>query len=240
MTVKRALGTAPIWLVALLGVTITALGVLVQAGTSERMAIMFAGTVSALGGAIVGAAVSLYIAAGDGRDTLRSIRELLAESLPAKVTSVESDLARLRKPWHVYHQTRFGGAIVWRYTFYPFDRDRAVGSVSAFVTEPEFDREPVYRAEAAVRGHRMFYIETAQEGNEPPTIGVLPSFAGPYQTAFAGLRVFVSWDGPPMVAKCLWSEQPLVRVTGSTVEQDDWPELEARWRNGFGHEVVLE
>ncbi|WP_203700424.1 hypothetical protein [Asanoa iriomotensis] len=40
-------------------------------GASDRVAVMFAGTGPALGGATVGDEVSLYLAAGDGREVPR-------------------------------------------------------------------------------------------------------------------------------------------------------------------------
>lgn len=239
MVAKRSLVSAPLWLVGLLGVVVTALGVIVQAGASERIVAMFAGTVSAVGGAVIGAAISLYFAAGEGRDTLRSVREILAESSKRSLTSPEADLAKLRKVWHVYHKTSLRDEIVWRYTRYPFDLDRAIGSLSAYVVEPELGREPPYHVEAGIRAERMIYIETATGGDEPPIIGVVPWFSGSYRTSYAGLRIFHAWDGFPMVSKCLWSEQELARTQGSTVEREDWPELEALWQSGFSHTIEL-
>lgn len=93
----KSLNVAPLWIVTLLGIAVTALGVYIQVTGTNSIQSMVAGTLAAIGGGIIGAVISIYFSAGEGRDTLLAIRDILAGSLRSKMRSTEQDLRPLRR-----------------------------------------------------------------------------------------------------------------------------------------------
>ena len=230
---KRSLGTTPLWLIALLGVAITALGVYIQATGTSPFSQMGAGTLAALGGGVIGAAISIYFAAGEGRDTLFAVRELLADSLRANMRSAETDLKAIRHHWHYYHLTQRDSRFLWRHTDYHFEQSNTTSSIVLMIKDVGFGREHLYRAEAAIRGNRMILIEAPDDGGEPPIIAVTPFFTEGYRKVRAGVVFLRSLDGEDMLTKCLWSATPLVDANGPDISDQDGLLLEEIWDRAF-------
>jgi hypothetical protein len=234
VTRQRSLGTTPLWIVTLLGSCVTALGVYIQATGSSSLQQMIAGTLAALGGGVIGAAVSIYFSAGEGRDALLAVRELLATSLSAQMRSEEDELTAIRKQWHYYFLTERDGRFIWRYSDYHFEHSNAPGSIELMMKDNTYGRDHVYRAEVAVRGNRMILVETPGQGREEPIIGVTPSFTEGNRRVHAGVIFLNSWDGNNLLSKCLWSDTPLAAVsTAGDVEPEDAAILEENWDRIF-------
>ncbi|GHJ45830.1 hypothetical protein Cs7R123_31720 [Catellatospora sp. TT07R-123] len=230
----RSLAMAPLWLITLLGATLTVLGVYVQSTAESPVANVVAGTLAALGGGVIGATISLYFAAGEGRDALYAVRELLAGSFAARIRSAEADLKPVRQVWHYYYLTERGGAFLWRYWTYRFDQGGVPSSLATEITDISNGKEHVYRVEVGVRGGRMIMVESPAQGNEPPIIAVTPNFTEVYQNIRAGVVLLKSWDGNDLLTKCLWSTSPLARADGLEVVVEDEPILEDVWDRVFG------
>lgn len=222
-----------------LGTVTTAFGIYVQATAKGAVGQMVAGTLAALGGGVIGAAISIYLAAGEGRDTLRAIRDVLAGSLRARMRSREEDLAPVRQSWHFYHVTQIDGAFVWRYTNYRFDHSNTSGSITTSTRDVRAGKEHVYHTEVAVRDHRMIMVEEAEGGTEPPLIAVMPYFTESFRHVRGGVFLIKSWDGNDLLTKCLWSLTPLVGVAGTEVRREDFGLLEELWEAAFGQSHLL-
>lgn len=226
-------------MIALLGILTTTFGIYVQVTANGPVGQMAAGTLSAVGGGVIGAAISIYLAAGDGRDTLRAVRDVLARSLRARMRSREEDLAAVRQPWHFYHVTQIDGVFVWRYTNYRFDKSNASGSITAFVRDVRAGKEHVYHTEVAVRESRMIMVEEAEGGSEPPLVAVMPYFTESFRHVRAGVFLIKSWDGKDLLTKCLWSLTPLVGTVGPEVKREDYGRLEDLWDASFGQSHLI-
>jgi hypothetical protein len=233
MSGRKAPAEAPLWLISLLGVCLTTFGVYIQATGSGAFVLLAAGSLSAVGGGVLGAAISIYFASGDGRDALRSVREVLAGSLRARMRSPEEDLKDIRKPWHFYHVTEVDGVFVWRYTHYRFDQSTATGSITSRTADINNGVEHIYNTEVAVRSPRMILVDEAEGGTEPPLIAIMPYFTENFRHVRAGIFFIKSWDGGDLLTKCLWSLTPLVPAVGADVAADSFTVLEKLWDQGF-------
>jgi hypothetical protein len=217
----------------LLGIAITAVGVYVQSQGASATQQMVAGTLAAVGGGVIGAAISLAVSAGEGRDTLFAVRDLLAGSLRARMRSAEADLGPIRHEWHYYHLTQRDGKYLWRYTNYHFEQSNTTGSIVLLVKDTSFGREHTYRSEVAVRGDRMILVEAPEDGSEPPIVAVVPFFTEGFRNVRAGVSFLRSWDGTDILSKCLWSPTPLVVAEGNDVRPEDAQTLEELWARNF-------
>jgi hypothetical protein len=197
---------------------------------------MIAGTLAALGGGVIGAAVSIYFSAAEGRDALLAVRELLATSLSAQMRSREDELTPIRRHWHYYFLTERDGKFIWRYYDYHLEQSNSSGSIVLTVKDTRdtsVDLDHVYRAEVAVRGNRMILVETPGKGGEQPIIGVTPSFTDEYRRVRAGIVFLSSWDGNNLLSKCLWSTTPLIGGVAPDVAPEDAATLEDIWDRTF-------
>lgn len=230
---NRSISSTPLWIIGLLGIAVTAFGVYLQIAGDSSYQQMLAGTFSAVGGGIIGAVISIFFAAGEGRDTLLAVRDLLAGSLRARMHSAEELLRPLRHEWHYYHLTQRDGIFLWRYTNYRFDHSNLASSIVLITKDAAFGREHLYRTEVAVRGDRLIMVEGPEDGNEPPIIVVVPFFTESFRKVRAGVVIMRSWDGTDMLSKCVWSPTPLVVAENGDVRPEDAAVLEAAWASSF-------
>jgi hypothetical protein len=230
---KRSLGSTPLWVLILIGAFVTAAGVYIQSSFQSTLSGMVAGTLAALGGGVVGAAISMLMSAGEGRDTLITVQGLLANSLKAQMRTAETDLRGIRHPWHYYHMTQRDGQFIWRYTNYRLDHSNAVGSIDLTITDVSFGREHVYRTEMALRGDRMILVDSSDDGSEPPIVSVTPFFTEGFRKVRAGVAFLRSWDGIDLLTKCLWSPTPLVESTSLDVPPEQGRTRDAMWEQAF-------
>jgi hypothetical protein len=230
---KRSISTTPLWIITLLGIGVTAGGIYIQGKGASATQQMVAGTLAAVGGGVIGAVISIFFSAGEGRDTLFAVRDLLAGSLRARMRSAEEDLGPIRHEWHYYHLTERDGEYLWRYTHYHFEQSNTTGSIVLLIKDTSFGREHIYRSEVAVRGDRMILVEAPEDGSEPPIVTVVPFFTEEFRKARAGISFLRTWDGTDILSKCLWSKEPLVAAEGDDVRPEDAPKLEELWARNF-------
>ncbi|MGX7676565.1 hypothetical protein [Plantactinospora sp. DSM 117369] len=237
---RRSLGSTPLWLLTALGLATTAFGVYLQTSGKEQIFQIIAGALAAFGGAIVGAATSLYVASGDGRDTLLAVREMLAHSLDVRLRSTEAALSPIRRHWHYYHLTKRGGRFRWRHTDYHFEQTGTPGSIVLNIADTDPNGDQRYRSEAAIRGDRLILVESPEEGStEGPIVAITPFFTEVFRRVRPGFALLRSWDGEDMVTRCIWSTSALVPSTGQDVSDEDGRVLDDLWERSFlaGHHI---
>lgn len=226
---------APLWLLTLVGILITVVGVLLQISGKSALDQIVAGSCTAVGGGVLGATISIYVSAMGAKDTLVEVRTIIANSMSARLVSPDAELDALRKKWHYYHQTQRDGAFIWRYTEYDFSQTTSVGSLSVDIVDSVNGREERFRVEAAVRGTMFFATDTWLDGAGPPGIAVIPGFIEGYKTVRAGLVVIRTWDNTDLLARCVVSTTPLVAVlTGNDIAAADGEKLDSLWEKEFG------
>lgn len=233
---RRSLSSTPLWIIALLGIGITALGVYIQSTGSSPARLMSAGTLLALGGGVVGAAISIHLSAADGRDLLSAVHQMLDSTLGVSMRSREADLAPSRRTWHCYWVTQKNGTFRWALAIYHFERGRTPGLATAELTGiPPHGGN--YRVEMAIRGNRMLFAEAPEAGSEPPTVGIVPYFTEGFRDVHAGVVLVPTWDGTELLSKCLWSITPL--VNSDEISHDDSLLLDSIWDRTFplGHTI---
>jgi hypothetical protein len=132
---KRSLGATPLWMVGALGAAITALGFYIQTNATNTTSQMIAGTLGALGGGVIGAAISIFFSTTEGRDTLAVIRQLLAENASAGMRSDEKSLEWIRQEWHYYYLTRRDDQYLWRHIIYRFQDSTTPNSIEVLTQD---------------------------------------------------------------------------------------------------------
>ncbi|MEU8075711.1 hypothetical protein AB0B31_09670 [Catellatospora citrea] len=238
MKAQRSLNATPLWIITILGAAVTALGVYVQTSGASPTNLMIAGTLAALGGGIVGAAVSMYLASGEGRNTLVGIGRTVDQLLGPSLRSNDAELVPVRREWHYYHLTRRDGVYLWRHTIHKFDVDIAPNVIVSTTRDHSFNVELSYRTEVALRGDRMMLVESPTSGNEPPIIAVTPYFTEWARKVVAGVILVKSFDGEDLLSKCLWSQDLLVQSESGDVSPERGRDLDVIWRNTFKHRIL--
>ena len=230
-----AMRAAPLWLLTLVGILTTVIGILLQISGKSALDQIVAGSCTAVGGGVLGATISIYVSAAGNRDALAEMRTIISSSMSARLLSPDADLEAVRRKWHYYHQTQRDGAFVWRYTEYDFSRSASVGSLSIDIADLAHGRDERFRVEAAVRGTMLFATDTWLDGTGPPEIAVMPGFTEGFKTVRAGLMLVRTWDNTDLLARCLFSTTPLVPVdTENDVAVADGAKLDALWEREFG------
>ncbi|MFJ4466231.1 hypothetical protein ACIP2X_01795 [Streptomyces sp. NPDC089424] len=232
-------GQARSWLILALGVVTTGFGVAFAAaavGDDGRISLAnqeISGVLTAVGGGIVGAVISIMVARASDRETLQHITDVLEESLTSTLRSDNARLAPARELWHHYYLTKLRGQYVWRYEKYPFDLSAHVGSLAVEIDVPtDSGRTHKYLVEAFVR-HERLTIVSHKSGEEANVFEeIYPQFDGELSEYF-GLGVVRTWDATNIVTKAVLSRLPLVPGAEGTLAQEHFPELERLWEQGF-------
>ena len=239
--------SARVWLIMLLGVVMTGFGITYAAATAPTDGHpatlpneLVSGLLTAVGGGIVGATLSLLVTGSSDRDTLRTIRQVVEGSLHSTMISDEASLVPVRRRWHHYFVTTIDDRTVWRYERYNFDLSLAVGSVVvAIAIDDETGLTHRYQVEAAVRGDRLIVLSSMIGGDEPVFTEVYPQFLD-FKSQHFGVAVMQNWDGFNMLTKTILSRSPLFDAEEGTVADEHFAMLEEKWERGFaGHNKVL-
>jgi hypothetical protein len=231
---SRAGRGAPLWLLTLVGILITVIGILLQISDKSALGQIVAGSCTAVGGGVLGATLSIYVSAMGNKDALAEMRTIISNSMSARLLSPDAELDAVRRKWHYYHQTQREGAFVWRYTEYDFSRTTSVGSLSIDIVDSMNGRDERFRVEAAVRGTMLFVTDTWLDGAGPPGIAVVPGFTEGYKTVRAGFMEVRTWDNTNILARCLISTMPLVPTgNGDDIAAVDGERLDATWEREF-------
>ncbi|QOV44081.1 hypothetical protein [Streptomyces chromofuscus] len=191
------------------------------------------GVLTAVGGGIVGAVISIMVARASDRETLQHITDVLEDSLTSTLRSDNTRLAPARQLWHHYYLTKLRGQYVWRYEKYPFDLSAHVGSLAVEIdVQTDSGRTHKYLVEAFVR-HERLTIVSHKAGEEANVFEeIYPQFDGELSEYF-GLGVVRTWDATNIVTKAILSSLPLVPGAEGTLPEQNFPELDRIWEQGF-------
>lgn len=198
------------------------------------------GLLTAVGGGIVGATISLLVTGSSDRDTLRAIQDVVQESLHSSLISDEHRLAPVRRLWHHYFVTTVEQQNVWRYECYDFTLSRGVGSVNVTIAvDDEQGLMHTYEVEAGVRGDRLIIFSTKSGGDEPVCTEVYPQFLD-FKAHHCGIVLMQNWDGFNTLTKTILSRIELFEAAEGTVPKEHYALLNERWERGFaGHNLVF-
>jgi hypothetical protein len=188
---------------------------------------------TALGGGIVGAVISIMVARASDRETLQHMTNVLEESLTSSLRSENARLASARHPWHHYFLTTLRGQHVWRYEQYPFHLSAHVGSLAVEIdVQSDSGLTHKYLVEAFVRHERLAVVSRKIGDEANVFVEVYPQFDGELSEYF-GIGVVRTWDATNIVTKVILSRHPLVSSTDGTLSQQDSADLDRTWEQGF-------
>ncbi len=230
-----------VWLILLLGLVTTALGVAygvatAPAGSASAGSVpetIVAAIVGSLGAGVVGAALSMVIARSADREGHDDLVARLARTLGARFGSEEADLQLLRADWHHYHVTAIDGRYVWRYQLLRLRRPTGTGALQGRV-EVGDGRGHVfeYRVEAGVRGSQAILLFTSPDaGTGSESTEVFPELlTNGYRPHHCGIGVFHTWDGNASVGRVVMGRGPLVPAgPDGTVADEHQARLDEVW-----------
>ncbi|GAA4020033.1 hypothetical protein OG252_43220 [Streptomyces sp. NBC_01352] len=234
-----ARGEARAWLILALGIVTTGFGVAFAAAAVDDNGHMslpnqeISGVLTALGGGIVGAVISIMVARASDRETLQHMTNVLEESLTSSLRSENARLASARHPWHHYFLTTLRGRNVWRYEQYPFHLSAHVGSLAVEIdVQSDSGLTNKYLVEAFIRHERLAVVSRKIGDAATVFVEIYPQFDGELSEYF-GIGVVRTWDATNIVTKVILSRHPLVSSTDGTLTQQDSAELDLIWEQGF-------
>ncbi|WP_371658139.1 hypothetical protein [Streptomyces sp. NBC_00280] len=233
-----AASEARAWLILALGVVTTGFGVAFAAASEEDGRISLAnqeisGVLTALGGGIVGAVISIMVARASDRETLQHMRDVLEDSLTSTLRSDNARLAAARYPWHHYFVTTLRGKNVWRYEQYPFHLSAHIGSLAVEIdVQADSGLTHRYLVEAFVRHERLTVVSRKAGDEANVFVEVYPQFDGELSEYF-GAGFVRTWDSTNIVTKVILSKLPLLPSTEATLTESDFAELDRMWEVGF-------
>lgn len=200
------------------------------------------GTLQALGGALLGSAASILLAAVLEKPAVVQVRNTLIATLGAKLLSDNGELERLRRRWHQYHLTIADGKSVWRYKIVDLSVDPSLNSVAARfqVKDPRTEgKVHTYKVEAGVRGRRALLLQSRNEGGEDEVIYVYPRMVAAYTRVASGFAFMESWDGQSLTTKTILASEPLIDIAPGTVPDEKSEFVAKAWSDGMAGSVQL-
>jgi hypothetical protein len=232
-------GHARAWLILALGIVTTGFGVAFAAAAIDdhgRVSLPsqeVSGVLTAIGGGIVGAVISIMVARASDRETLQHMTNVLEESLTSTLRSDNGRLASVRYPWHHYFLTTLRGKHVWRYEKYPFHLSAHVGSLAVEIdVRTDSGLTFKYLVEAFVRHERLIVVSRKAGDESNVFVEVYPQFSGEFSEYF-GSGFVRTWDATNIVTKVILSRLPLVHSPEGTLTEEECAELDRIWALGF-------
>src|SRR5882757_4028382 len=227
------------WLILALGVVTTGFGLAFAAAASDNGTISLpnqevSGVLTAVGGGIVGAVISIMVARAADRETLTHISNVLEGSLTNSLRSDNSRLAPARQLWYHYYPTTLRGERIWRYEQYPFHLSAHIGSLAVEI-DVQTDISPTqkYLVEACVRHERLMIVSRKVGYEANVFVEVYPQFDGEL-TEYFGVGFVRDWDATNIVTKVILSHLPLVPTTAEgTLATEHFATLDAHWESHF-------
>lgn len=238
------------WLVLLLGLVTTALGVAYGVATTPSgpattaiVNTMAAAIVGSLGAGIVGAALSMVMTRVVDRARTQDLATVLSRSLTARFISSDEELDAIRGDWHHYHLTSMDGSPVWRYARLRLDRSPEINSLQTYVdvTDARGGKHR-YNVEAGVRGTKgIILLQRARASTSSEAVEIFPGLTKAFHTIHYGIGVYEAWDGTNVVGKIVLSRQPIAPADRSgMVNETHFAELDRLWHQGFAaHHAIL-
>ncbi|MEU6848650.1 hypothetical protein ABZ901_01735 [Actinacidiphila alni] len=191
------------------------------------------GVLTAIGGGIVGAVISILVARASDRETLSHITHVLEGSLTNELRSDNARLASARQLWHHYFITTLRGQNVWRYELYPFHQSAHIRSLAVEIDVPaDGGLTHRYSIEAFVRHEALTVVSRKVNDEANVFVEVYPQFDGEF-SEYYGTGFVRTWDRKNIVTKVMISRFPLVTSAEGTVAEADFAELDRIWESGF-------
>ncbi|MGW6644727.1 hypothetical protein [Streptomyces iakyrus] len=219
----------------------TGFGVSFAAATEEDGKISLlnqeiSGVLTAVGGGMVGAVISILVTRASNQETLQRMTHVLEHSLTSSLRSDNARLTPVRHLWHHYFITTVRGKNVWRYEQYPFDLSANVGSLAVEIdVESDMGLVNKYLVEAFVRHERLTIVSHKARDESNVFVEVYPQFGGELSEYF-GIGFVRTWDSTNIVTKVVLSRLPLVPGSIGTLSDSDCAEMERIWELGFGRQ----
>jgi hypothetical protein len=228
-----------VWLILALGVVTTGFGVAfaaAAAGDDGKISLPnqeVSGVLTAIGGGIVGAVISIMVARASDREALAHITSVLDASLTSELRSDNARLAAARQLWHHYFVTTLRGHNVWRYERYPFHLSAHVRSLAVEIDVPaDGGLTHKYSVEAFVRHEALTVVSRKVADEANVFVEVYPQFDGEF-SEYYGAGFVRTWDRTNIVTKVILSRFPLVNSAEGTVDDADFAALNRIWESGF-------
>ncbi len=246
MSGERSKFTSRVWLIFALGVAMTGFGVsyaAAAAGSSGKgpnlLNIVIAGVLTAVGGGIVGAIISILIATASDRDTVETVRDILRSSLEGKFLSDEDRLRPTRRLWHHYFLTTAGGVSAWWYEVLDFRQTAATASLATtlLVDDPAGSKIE-YKFEVGARGDHLYILSTVEGTRQTAVTEVFPRFLDFSATHF-GIMLAHDWDGRSTLSRTTISLTPLIQAEPGIVPESAAAGLSESWNDGFKKHHVM-
>lgn len=235
----RATSDAREWLVLALGVVTTGFGVTFTAAASNSghptvSSQVTAGVLTAVGGGILGAVISILVARASDRETLAQVTGVLQKSLASELRSSDDRLKPVRTLWHHYYLTTLHDEHIWRYEEYPFQLSSQVGSLAVEIDVKSADSNLLYRClvEVFVRHERLTIVSRKSGDESNVFLEVYPQFDGELSEYF-GVGFVRTWDATNIVTKTILSRRRLVDETAATLSPESAEILDTMWKAGF-------
>ncbi|MER6124407.1 hypothetical protein ABT173_17475 [Streptomyces sp. NPDC001795] len=231
------------YMVLLLGTFIVGFAISFQTATDDPHSVadqLVSGVALAVGGGILGAGINSLIVKKYERDVLAEVTVLLAESLQARFTSTEAELASYRRNWHHYYLTEVDRELTWWYEKCSFDHNPVIGSiVQRTALHDTLGRTHTYVTEMGVRGQRLVLLETREDGAEAAGVEVYPMPRG-FRSVHAGVACVETWDGTHLIGKAILSESPIVdSVTEGRIQPEHAPVINEVWAKLFQRNIRI-
>lgn len=194
------------------------------------------GTLQGVGGALLGSAASILLAAILEKPAVVQVKNTLIATLGAKLLSGNEELERMRRVWHQYHLTIYDGQEVWRYKVIDLSVDPSLNSVAARfrVLDPRTEgKHHTYKVEAGVRGRRVILLQSRIEGGEDEVVYVYPRMAAGFMRVASGYAFMESWDGQSLVTKTVLANESLIDIPVGTVPSEHSAAVTKAWEDGM-------
>lgn len=239
MSGERSNFTARVWLIFTLGVAMTGFGVSYAAATGASgkgpslLNIVIAGVLTAVGGGIVGAIISIVIATASDRDTVETVQEILRTSLESRFLSDEDRLLPMRRLWHHYFLTTTGGVSAWYYEVLDFRQATATASLTTtLAVEDPAGSKIEYKFEVGARGDHLYILSMVEGTRQTAVSEVFPRVLD-FSASHFGIMLAHDWDGRSALSRTIISLTPLIQAEPGVVPESAAVTLDESWDAGF-------
>ncbi|MCD4698158.1 MAG: hypothetical protein K8S16_18185 [Bacteroidales bacterium] len=190
---------------------------------------------SSLGGALLGASFSTFIANLSYEGFEKRIYSLISSLTGSNFKSNEKKLDYYRKKWHYYNITKKNSKLIWRHHLIDFSKETIPGSlICKFKSKELREKNRGYVYEGFYREERFVLVGKATIGEEPPVIAVFPQMGNAFQGIQAGIIFSRNYDNEESLCSALLSENAIEEnAKYGWMELDKYPELKDKWSEIF-------
>lgn len=190
---------------------------------------------SSLGGALLGAGFSTYIANLAYEGFEKRTYSIISAISSDYFKSNENKLGYYRKKWHYYSITKIDGKIMWRHHQLDFSKEIIPGSlICRFRSRELKEKDRGYVYEGFFREERFVLVGKATIGEEPPVIAVFPQMGNAFRGIQAGVIFARNYDNEDSFCSALLSEKPIEeKVKYGWMDPEEFPILQNKWNEMF-------